>query len=68
MKKTLFEELQQSLKEAITIHHKGIASGIVATTHIPKAQDIKNKVGLSQRGLSQPIDVSQQLKKCPPNI
>jgi len=46
MDKTLFEDLQQSLKEAVAIRRSEIAPGKVTEIHTPDAQAIRVKVAL----------------------
>lgn len=57
MDKTLFEDLQQSLKEAASIHRGKLAAGRVTKVHAPDAKAIRTKVGLSQSDFAQLIGV-----------
>lgn len=57
MDKTLFEDLQRSLKEAIAIRHKEMAPSKVTEIHTPDAKTIRDKVGLSQTEFAQLIGV-----------
>ncbi|ADQ85300.1 MULTISPECIES: NadS family protein [Methylovorus] len=57
MDKTLFEDLQQSLKEAVAIRRSEIAPGKVTEIHTPDAKAIRDKVGLSQTEFAQLIGV-----------
>lgn len=57
MDKTLFEDLQQSLKEAVAIRRNEIAPGKVTEIYTPDAKAIRDKVGLSQTEFAQLIGV-----------
>ncbi|MFA6015442.1 MAG: NadS family protein [Gallionellaceae bacterium] len=57
MDKTLFEDLQQSLKEATSIRRGQLVAGRVTEVHAPDAKAIRAKVGLSQSDFAQLIGV-----------
>lgn len=57
MDKTLFEDLQQSLKEAAAIKRGQLAPGRVTELSAPDAKSIRAKIGLSQTEFAQLIGV-----------
>lgn len=57
MDKTLFEDLQQSLKEAAAIKRGQLAPGRVTEISAPDAKSIRAKIGLSQTEFAQLIGV-----------
>lgn len=57
MDKTLFEDLQQSLKEAAAIKRGALLPGRVTELSAPDAKSIRAKIGLSQTEFAQLIGV-----------
>jgi len=57
MDKALFDDLTQSLKEAVSIRRSEIAPSRVTEIHAPDAKAIRAKVGLSQSEFAQLIGV-----------
>ena len=57
MDNSLFDNLKQSLKEAIAIRHNELAPGRIIEVHAPDAKAIRAKVGLSQSEFAQLIGV-----------
>ena len=57
MDKALFDDLQQSLKEAASIRRGKLVAGRVTEVHAPDAKAIRAKVGLSQSDFAQLIGV-----------
>jgi putative transcriptional regulator len=57
MNKTFFDDLKQSLKEAVAIRRGEIAPGRVTEIHAPDAKAIRAKIGLSQSEFAQLIGV-----------
>ncbi|WP_334109155.1 NadS family protein [Methylobacillus sp.] len=57
MDKSVFDDLQQSLKEAVTIRRKELALSKITEIHAPDAKAIRDKVGLSQTEFAQLIGV-----------
>ena len=57
MDKTLFEDLKQSLKEAVAIRRGELAPGRMRELSVPDAKAIRISVGLSQSEFAQLIGV-----------
>lgn len=57
MDNTLFEDLKQSLKEAVAIRRGELAPGRTTEMQAPDAKAIRTKVGLSQIEFAQLIGV-----------
>jgi len=57
MDKTLFDDLQQSLKEAAAIRRGALAPARATEMAVPDAKSIRSKIGLSQTEFAQLIGV-----------
>ncbi len=57
MDKSLFDDLTQSLKEAVAIRRGECAPGRVTEIHAPDAKAIRTRIGLSQSEFAQLIGV-----------
>lgn len=57
MENSIFDDLKQSLKEAVAIRRNELAPSRVTEVHAPDAKSIRNKVGLSQSEFAQLIGV-----------
>lgn len=57
MDKSVFDDLQQSLKEAVAIRRKELAPSKITEIPAPDAKAIRDKIGLSQTEFAQLIGV-----------
>ncbi len=57
MENSIFDDLKQSLKEAVAIRRNELAPSRVTEVHALDAKSIRNKVGLSQSEFAQLIGV-----------
>lgn len=57
MDNSLFDDLKQSLKEAVAIRRNELAPSRVTEVHAPDVKSIRAKVGLSQSEFAQLIGV-----------